>query len=160
MNTLCSSGYCHCSKRFPPCSAEAPKIPGVGQNMSVKCCTFFWASCGTKCPGDQILIVHGALMIGKKEPDMQETKSVVMNKTWKVEVHITDDQSWNSSHGKSEKHRDRHTYTDTWTYIHTLYYAHTCTHAHDSAINNKNTAKINQDDTWCSWSKCLQKRVF
>ena len=30
--------------------------------------------------------------------DLQKTKFVVVNKTWKVEVHITDNQSWNSCH--------------------------------------------------------------
>ena len=30
--------------------------------------------------------------------DLQKTKSVVVNKTGKVEVHITDNQSWNNCH--------------------------------------------------------------
>ena len=29
-------------------------------------------------------------------PDMQKIKSVAVNRTGKVEVHITDNQSWNS----------------------------------------------------------------
>ena len=33
-----------------------------------------------------------------RTPDLQETKSVIVNKTGKVEVHITDNQSWNSCH--------------------------------------------------------------
>ena len=30
----------------------------------------------------------------RRTPDLQETGSVIVNKTWKVEVHITDNQSW------------------------------------------------------------------
>ena len=51
----------------------------------------------TKCPGDQILVGHSVLMMQKiRIPDLKKTKSVVVNKTGKVEIHITDGQSCNS----------------------------------------------------------------
>ena len=51
----------------------------------------FRASSRTKRPGDQILIGHSVLMIQKqKDTDLQKTKLVVVNMTWKAEVHITD----------------------------------------------------------------------
>ena len=37
-------------------------------------------------------------------PDLQKAKSMVVNKTGKVEVHITDNQSWNSWHKVASDH--------------------------------------------------------
>ena len=36
------------------------------------------------------------MMQKQRTPDLQRTKSMVMNKTGKVEVHVIDNQSWNS----------------------------------------------------------------
>ena len=65
----------------------------------------FWAPYRTKCPGDQILIGHGVLMMQNgRTPDLQKRKSMVVNKTGKVEVHITDNQSWNSCRKVASDH--------------------------------------------------------
>ena len=42
----------------------------------------------TQCPDDAKTAGH--------QTCRKQTKSAVVNKTWTVEVHITDDQSWNS----------------------------------------------------------------
>ena len=40
---------------------------------------------------------HSVPMMQKQQtPGLQKTKSVVRNETGKIEVHITDSQSWNS----------------------------------------------------------------
>ena len=39
-----------------------------------------------------------------RTPDLQKTKSVVVNKTGKVEVHISDNQSWNSCRKVASDH--------------------------------------------------------
>ena len=59
----------------------------------------------TKCPWDQILTDTVSLRSkNSRTTDMQKTKSVGVNKTWQVEIHITDNQSWNSCHKLSPDH--------------------------------------------------------
>ena len=38
-------------------------------------------------------------------PDLQKTKSVDVNKTGKVEIHITENQSWNSCYKVASNHK-------------------------------------------------------
>ena len=76
----------------------------VRSKVHTQFCTFFDHLIG-QCPGDQIFIGHGVLMMQKtRTPDLKKTKSVAVNKTGKVEVHITDNQSWNSCHKVASHH--------------------------------------------------------
>ena len=70
-----------------------------GNFTQIQCCTFFEHPIGqsvlkpkfdrTQCPW---------WCKNSRTSDLQKTKSVVVNRTGKVEVHITDNQSWNSCH--------------------------------------------------------------
>ena len=44
------------------------------------------------------------MMQNGRTPDLQKRKSMVVNKTGKVEVHITDNQSWNSCRKVASDH--------------------------------------------------------
>ena len=77
----------------------------VRSKIHTQFCTFFLSPYRTECPGDQILKGHGVPMTQKtRTPELKKTKSVAVNKTGKVEVHITDNQSWSSCHKVASHH--------------------------------------------------------
>ena len=55
-----------------------------------------WAPYTSKCPGDPIVKGLGVPMIQKQDSKLTKN-SLVVSKTWRVNVTVTDGQSWNSS---------------------------------------------------------------